>query len=117
LSSGPAGANEKGTVWRDRKARLLNCIVQKKRVMSSRDVWEQDYTDFKACEGMPARGSKEYNWRQNQLSNGPAGLGANIKKEIEANEGGTVWRDRKARLLNCVAQKNRVCNAQQRRAG
>jgi hypothetical protein len=35
---------------------------------------------------------------KHQLSSGPAGLDAKIKKEIEANEGG-IWRERKARLL------------------
>ncbi len=39
------------------------------------------------------------------LISGPAGLNAKIKKEIEANEGGTMWRDRKARFLDCVLQK------------
>jgi hypothetical protein len=45
------------------------------------------------------KGTKEYNWRQTQLSSGPFGLDAKIK-EIEANEGGTMWRDRKTRLLD-----------------
>ncbi len=40
-----------------------------------------------------------------QWSSEPAGLDAKVKKEIEANEGGTVWRERKVRLLDCVAQK------------
>jgi hypothetical protein len=39
-----------------------------------------------------------------QLSSGPFGLDAKIKKEIEANEGGTMWRHRKARLLDCIMQ-------------
>ncbi len=98
-------ANEGGTMWRDRIARLLDCITKTKRVMPSRDVWEENYADFEACEGMPARGTKEYNQRLTQLSSGPAGLNAKIKKEIEVNEGGTVWRDRKARLAGCIATK------------
>jgi hypothetical protein len=114
LSSGPAGldakikeeieANEGRTVWSDRKARFLDCIAQKITVMPSRDVWEENCADFKACDGMPVRGTKEYNWR-NQFSSGPAGLDSNIKKENEANEGGTVRRDRKARLAGCIATK------------
>jgi hypothetical protein len=63
------------------------------------NVWEENYADFEACDGMSAKGSKLYNWKQTQLSSGPAGWDAKIKKEIEANEGGTVWRDRKARRL------------------
>jgi hypothetical protein len=31
-----------------------------------------------------------------------------IKKEIDANEGGTVWIDRKARLAGCIASKRRA---------
>jgi hypothetical protein len=54
---------------------------------------------------MPIEGMKEYTWKQTQLSSGPAGLDARIKKEIEVNEGGPMWKDRKARLLNCFAQK------------
>ena len=98
-------ADEGSTLWSDRKARFLDCIAQKITVMPSRDVWEENYADFEACEGMPARGTKEYNQRLTQLSSGPAGLNAKIKKEIEVNEGGTVWRDRKARLAGCIATK------------
>jgi hypothetical protein len=54
---------------------------------------------------MPARGTKENNWKNNQLSNGPFSLNSKIKKEIKANEGGTVQRDRKAKLLDCIATK------------
>ncbi len=32
---------------------------------------------------------------------------AKIRKEIAENEESTVWRDRRERLLNCVAQKKR----------
>jgi hypothetical protein len=39
------------------------------------------------------------------LSSGPFGLDAKIKKEIEANDGDTMWRDRKTRLLVFFAQK------------
>jgi hypothetical protein len=68
-------------------------------------VWEENHADFEACDGMPAKGTKEFNWRQTQLSIRPAGLDTKIKKEIEANEGGTVWRDRKVRLPNYIATK------------
>jgi hypothetical protein len=45
---------------------------------------------------MPVKGTTEYNQRQTQLSSGHFGLDAKIKKEVEENEGGTMWRDRKA---------------------
>ncbi len=57
---------------------------------------------------MPAVGTTLFYWKANQLRNGPAGLDARIEKEIAANEGGTVWSDRKAMLERCIAQKNRV---------
>jgi hypothetical protein len=66
----------------------------------SKDKWDENYVDFEACDGMPAKETKEYHWRQTQLSSGHFGLDAKIKKEIEANEGGTVWKDRKARFLD-----------------
>jgi hypothetical protein len=25
-----------------------------------RDMWDENYTDFEACDGMPAKGTKEY---------------------------------------------------------
>jgi hypothetical protein len=60
---------------------------------------------------MPVRGIKEYNWKQTQLSNGPKGLNAKIKKEVEVSEEGTVWRDRKARLAGCIATKKEHFNS------
>ncbi len=48
-------------MWRDRKARLLDCAVQKISVMPSRDTWEENYADFEACDGMPVEGTKELN--------------------------------------------------------
>jgi hypothetical protein len=68
--------------------------------MTSRDVWEENYADFVACDSMPAKGTPEYNWTKHHLSGGSFGLDGKIKKEIEANEGGTMWRDRKARLFD-----------------
>jgi hypothetical protein len=98
LSSGPAGldakikkeveVNEGGIMWR------------------VRDVWEENYTDVEACDGMPAKGAKEYNWMKHQLSSEPAGLHA--KMGIDMNEGGTMWRNREARLLDCITQKKEL---------
>jgi hypothetical protein len=67
--------------------------------MPSRDVWEENYTDFDACDSMPAKQTKEYTWRQTQLSSGSFGLDAKNKKEIEANEGGTM--ESKTGWLHC----------------
>ncbi len=33
----------------------------KKSIMTSRDVWNENCTDFEACDGMPAQGTKKYN--------------------------------------------------------
>ncbi len=100
-------ANEGGTMWRDRKASFLVCIVQK-HIMTSKDVWEKNYANFEACDGMPAKWTKEYNVRQKQLSSGPFGLDGKVKKEIEVIEGGTMWRDRKASLASCIATKIKI---------
>ncbi len=40
-----------------------------------------------------------------QLSSWPSGLDAKIEKEIESNEGSTVYSDRKVRLFYCIARK------------
>ena len=55
-------------------------------------------------------GTKLYTWQQNQLSNGPAALNAKFWKEIEENEGSTIWSDRRVRLVNCIAQEKRSSN-------
>ena len=67
--------------------------------------WEEQYAVLERCGEMPAVGTKLYNWKKNQLNNGPTGLDAMIQKEIAENKGSTVWRDGKARLLRCIAQK------------
>jgi hypothetical protein len=69
----------------------------------------EQYAEFKRCVEMPAKGSKLLFWKKNQLSKGNKGLDAVIQKEITDNEGSTVWTDRKARLLRCIAQKKASC--------
>ncbi len=61
-------SNERGTMWRDRKARLEKCISQKNSVMSN-DKREEQFTKFKAHVGMPARGTRLFNLQMTQLSN------------------------------------------------
>lgn len=46
-----------------------------------------------------------YDWRKTQLWNGRTDLDYNTEKESESNEGGTVWRDGKVRLKDCIASK------------
>jgi hypothetical protein len=41
------------------------------------------------------------------LSSGSSGLDAKIEKEIKANEGSTMWSDRKVRMVHCIVQKNK----------
>ena len=90
-----------------RKARLVDCVAQLKekarnyKEREKDDKWEEQYVEFKKCMEMPAVGSTLYNWTR-RLSNGH--LDAMIEKEIAENEGSTLWMDRKARLVDCVAQ-------------
>ena len=35
---------------------------------------DEQFTEFEACKGMPAKGTKLYNWQMTQLSNGRAVL-------------------------------------------
>jgi hypothetical protein len=40
--------------------------IEEERHRSSargKDAWEENATDFEACHGMPAKGTKEYNWK------------------------------------------------------
>jgi hypothetical protein len=96
--------NDGCTVWRDRKARPFDCLTHKKRVTSS-NALEENNAKFEAYDSMSARRTKVVNWKKTQLKSGPAGLDYKIKKEIEVNEGSTVWRDRKAGLAGCIATK------------
>ena len=81
--------------------------AQNTRFMAKRssDKWEEQFTEFNAYDGMPAVGTKSFYWQKTHLSSGPKGLNSKIEKESESNEGGTVWRDRKVRLKDCIASK------------
>lgn len=57
---------------------------------------------------MPAIGTKLNTWQNNQLSTGAGGLNVKIRKEIAENEEGTVWSERRVRLVDCVVQKRRA---------
>jgi len=88
-------ANEGSTLWRDRRAKLVACIAKKKD-----DEWEEKYTEFDDYDGMPETTSVLYNWQHNQLTR----FDGKIKKEIAANKGITLWRDRRAKLVACIAK-------------
>jgi hypothetical protein len=53
---------------------------------------------------MPEKGTRLYTWKQ-QFSNGTGGLNAKIRKELEENEGSTIWSEQRVKLFNCVEQK------------
>ena len=99
--------NKGSTVWRERRVKLSDCVVQKNRDKMG-IAWERKYAEFKLYEGMPEKGTTLYTWHQSQLSNThPSCLNAKIREEIEENKGSTVWRERSVKLANCVAQKRR----------
>jgi hypothetical protein len=72
--------------------------------------WDQQYAKFKEHAGMPKKGSPLYSWKDTQLAIRPGGLNARIVKEIENNEGGTVWSDMRDTTKRCVAIK--ICHTQ-----
>jgi len=88
--------NEGSTKWRGRRVRLVACIMRK-----NNDMWEEKYAEFDDHDGMPESKSTSYIWQKNQLTR----FDGKIKKEIAANKGNTVCRDRRARLEACIARK------------
>ena len=105
--------NDGSTVWTDREARLVDCVAQLKgnkaeeKERKNERKWEEQYAEFESCVEMPANVSKLNNWKKTQLGNQPYGLDARIKNEIAENKGSTMWTDRKAWLLRCIAQKRK----------
>jgi hypothetical protein len=98
--------NEGSTVWSEQRLKLSDCVVQKNCAKIG-NAWENKYAEFESNNGMPERGTPLYTWQQNQLSNGTGGLNAKIRKELEENEGSTIWSERRVKLFNCVEQKRR----------
>ena len=81
-------------------------------------AWERKFDALKKCVEMPDRGTPLYTWKQNQLSNTyECCLNAKIRKEIEENEGSTVWSERRVELSDCVEQKNhaKISNSWERK--
>ena len=69
-------------------------------------MWEKKYAEFQSYERMPERGTPQFNWQQNQLSNTHSScLNAKIQKEIVENKGSAVWSERRVKLANFVEQK------------
>jgi hypothetical protein len=113
LSNKPASLNAKirkeieenkgSTVWSGRREKLFDCVEQKNRTKSG-NAWERKYAEFESYDGMPEKGTQLYTWKQ-QFSNGTGGLNAKIRKELEENEGSTIWSEQRVKLFNCVEQK------------
>ena len=71
------------------------------------NTWEKKYAEFKRCVEMPEKGTPLHNWQKSQLSNThDSCLNAKIQKELAENEG-SIWRERRVKLANCVEQKRR----------
>ncbi len=79
-----------------------------------KDVWDENYADFEACDGMPGNGTKELNWKESQLKSGRKSLDDKIKKEIkqimDAPCGGIGKRD-----FWIASHTHTKCYAQQRK--
>ena len=98
--------NEGSTIWSERRVKLANCVEQKNHAKIG-NAWEKKYAEFKSYEGMPERGTPLHTWQKNQLSNTHVScLNAKIQKELAENEG-SIWRERRVKLANCVEQKRR----------
>ena len=98
--------NEGSTMWSERKVKLSDCVEQKNRAKIG-NAWETKCAELESYDGMPERGTPQFNWQQNQLSNGPGSLNAKIREELAENEGSTIWSERRVKLANCVEQKRR----------
>jgi hypothetical protein len=59
--------------------------VRMMRKKNNRHECKEQFTEFGTCNGVSAAGTKLYNWKTTQSSNGPAGLGSKIEKENKAN--------------------------------
>ena len=95
-----------GSIWRERRVKLSDCVVQKNRAKIG-NVWEKKYAELKRCVEMPEKGTLLHNWQKSQLSNThDSCLNAKIQKELAENEG-SIWRERRVKLANCVEQKRR----------
>ena len=68
--------------------------------------WEKKYAEFESYDGMPERGTPQFNWQQNQLSDGAGSLNAKIWEELAENKESAIWSERKVKLANCFEQKN-----------
>jgi hypothetical protein len=76
--------NKGSTIWSERRVKLSDCVEQKNRAKIG-ITWEKKYAEFESYDGMPKRGTPQFNWQQNQLSNGPGSLNAKIREEIAEN--------------------------------
>ena len=49
-------------------------------------TWEKKYAEFQSYNRMPERGSPQFNWQQNQLSDGAGSLNVKIREELAENK-------------------------------
>ncbi len=63
-------------------------------------MWEVQYVEFDNYDRMPETSSTSYIWQKNQLTR----FDGKIKKEVASNEVSTIWKDRRAKLLACIAR-------------
>ena len=86
--------------------KLSDCVVEKNHAKIG-NAWEEKYVEFESYDGMPEKGTPLHTWQKNQLSNTHVScLNAKIQKELAENEG-SIWRERRVKLANCVEQKRR----------
>jgi hypothetical protein len=85
--------------------KLSDCVMQKNRVKIG-NAWEKKYAEFKSYDGMPEKETPLHNWQKSQLRTHDSCLNAKIQKELAENEG-SIWREWRVKLANCVEQKRR----------
>jgi hypothetical protein len=79
--------NKGSTVWRERRVKLSDCVVQKNRDKMG-IAWERKYAEFKLYEGMPEKGTTLYNWQHIQLGNThPSCLNAKFGRRLKRIKG------------------------------
>ena len=60
--------------------------VSAKSMLAAGIVREKKYAEFKSYDGMPERGTPQFNWQQNQLSDGAGSLNVKIREELAENK-------------------------------
>jgi len=74
--------NKGSTIWSERRVKLSDCVKQKNRAKIG-NAWEKKYTEFESYDEMLERGTPQFNWQQNQLSNGPGSLNVRFGRSLQ----------------------------------